>query len=120
MSIASRKTTSTNFQNETFLTDKCVLNTVTKIIGRRWTSEILLLIEKDVCRFSTIKEKLDGISDNVLSDCLNKLVGVNILEKKIYQQVPLKVEYFLTDNGKSLVNLLHNFCDWGKSHGNLK
>jgi DNA-binding HxlR family transcriptional regulator len=118
--MSLRKISSTNFQNEIFLDQKCVLNKVFKIIGKRWMSEILLLIEKDVCRFTTIKERLVGISDNVLSDCLNKLVGVNILEKKIYQQVPLKVEYYLTDSGRHLIELLHSLCRWGKTYGKLK
>lgn len=120
MSMSSRKTSSTNFQNEIFLDEKCVLNKVFNIIGKRWMSEILLLIEKDVRRFTTIKDRLGGISDNVLSDCLNKLVGVSILEKKIYQQVPLKVEYYLTDSGQRLIELLHNLCHWGKNYGKLK
>lgn len=118
--MSLRKTSSTNFQNEIFLDEKCVLNKVFKIIGKRWMPEILLLIEKDVCRFTTLKERLDGISDNVLSDCLTKLVGVNVLEKVIYRQVPLKVEYYLTDGGKRLTELLHNLCYWGKTYGNLK
>jgi len=118
--MSLRKTTSTNFQNEIFLDEKCVLNKVFKIIGKRWISEILLLIEKDVRRFTTIKDRLGGISDNVLSDCLSKLVRVNILEKKIYQEAPLKVEYYLTDSGRHLVGLLHNLCHWGKNSGKLK
>ena len=120
MSMSSRKTSSTNFRNEIFLDEKCVLNKVFKVVGKRWTPEILLLIEKDVRRFTTIKERLDGISDNVLSACLNKLVGVNVLEKMIYQQVPLKVEYSLTDSGRRLVGLLHDLCHWGKTNGRLK
>ena len=110
----NRKITSTNFVNETFLEERCVLNKVIKIIGKRWVSEILLLIEKDICRFSTVKEKLDGISDNVLSQNLNDLVLSGLLLKRIYQQVPLKVEYTLSQSGQTLVNHLHEICSWGK------
>jgi len=113
--MEKRKISSTNFVNETFLEERCVLNKVIKIIGKRWVSEILLLIEKDVCRFSALKEKLDGISDNVLSKSLNELVRWKLLQKRIYQQVPLKVEYSLSENGQSLVHQLHELCYWGKS-----
>jgi DNA-binding HxlR family transcriptional regulator len=116
MSMALRKISSTNALNETFLLEKCILNKVLKIIGRRWISEILLLVEKDVCRFSMIKEQLDAISDNVLSQSLSELVRSGLLKKKIYQQVPIKVEYSLSKTGKSLVNQLHQLCRWGKDN----
>lgn len=115
--MATRKLNSTNFENELFLEEKCVLNKVLKVIGQRWMSEILLLIEKDICRFSAIRENLDGISDNVLSESLNKLVKKDLLTKKIFQQVPLKVEYSLTNKGKSLVVHLHRLCEWGMKNG---
>ncbi len=110
----SRKTSSTNFVNETFLDEKCTLNKVLKIVGKRWISEILFLIEADIRRFTTIKEMLPGISDNVLSESLTKLVEAGLLEKEIYQQVPLKVEYYLTESGQTLVEHLHGLCRWGK------
>ncbi|AYN66373.1 transcriptional regulator [Euzebyella marina] len=80
-------------------------------------SEILFLIEKDICRFSEIKENLEGISDNVLSKNLNILSAAGILDKKIFNQVPLKVEYSLTQSGEQLVELLHELCSWGKLNG---
>ena len=112
--MGKRKRNSTNFSNEAFLEERCVLNKVVKIIGKRWASEILLLIEKDVCRFSGLKESLGEISDNVLSQSLNDLVRSELLHKKIFQEVPLKVEYTLSENGKSLVYQLHELCCWGK------
>ncbi len=114
--MATRKVSSTNALNETFLLEKCILNKVLKIIGKRWVSEILLLAEKDICRFSILKEKLDGISDNVLSQNLNELVKLQLLQKKIYQQVPLKVEYSLSKTGQGLVFQLHKLCSWGKEN----
>jgi DNA-binding HxlR family transcriptional regulator len=112
-----RKESSSNFINETFLEEKCVLNKVLKVIGQRWMSEILLLIEKDVCRFSTLKENLNGISDNVLSGSLNKLINANLLNREFFQQVPLKVEYSLSKKGKSLLIQLHQLCKWGRENG---
>jgi DNA-binding HxlR family transcriptional regulator len=109
-----RKISSVNFKNEIFLEERCVLNKVIKIIGRRWVTEILLLIEKDIRRFSALKETLDGISDNVLSHNLNQLVAAGLLEKQIYQQVPLKVEYYLSESGRKLLLQLHQLCGWGR------
>lgn len=114
MSMVSRKTGSSNFLNETFLEDRCVLNKVITIISKRWVSEILLLIEKDVNRFSELRNCLTGISDNVLSNNLSSLVKNGFLQKKVYQQISLNVEYSLTRSGKSLLTQLHQLCNWGK------
>lgn len=114
--MAVRKTNSTNFANEAFLEDRCVLNKVIKIMGKRWVPEILLLIEKDVRRFSALKEQLEGISDNVLGQSLNQLVKMDLLQKKIYNEVPLKVEYNLSAAGQSLMMQLHQLCSWGRMH----
>jgi DNA-binding HxlR family transcriptional regulator len=116
MSMAARKINSTNFANETFLEDRCVLNKVIKIIGKRWVPKILLMIEKDVRRFSALKEQLEGISDNVLGQSLNGLVKMNLLQKKIYNEVPLKVEYNLSAAGQTLMVQLHQLCSWGRLH----
>ncbi len=114
--MGNRKISSSNFVNEAFLEERCVLNKVIAIIGKRWVPEILLLIEKDVNRFSGLKETLEGISDNVLSNSLTELVKSGFLEKRIYEQVPLKVEYSLSESGLSLVNQLHELCSWGKEN----
>ena len=53
----NRKITFTNFVNEVSLEERCVLNKMIKIIGKRWVPEMLLLTEKDICMFSGIKKK---------------------------------------------------------------
>lgn len=112
----AKKSNSSNQVNERLLEERCVLNKVVKLIGKRWLSEILLLIENDVNRFSQLKSNLKGISDNVLSANLNDLIEAELLVKTIYQQVPMKVEYHLSGSGKEMLILLHQLCDWGKEN----
>ncbi|SEW37915.1 winged helix-turn-helix transcriptional regulator [Chitinophaga arvensicola] len=114
--MRQKKQNSTNTLNEHFLEERCTLNKVLKIIGKRWITEILILIEKDVYRFSQLKECLSGISDNVLSTALNELVERKLIRKEIYNQVPLKVEYQITDTGLEMLTVLHSLCAWGKKH----
>lgn len=114
--MSRKKETSTNALNDYYLDERCTLNKVLKIIGKRWVSEILILIEKEICRFSQMKQCLDGISDNVLSAVLNELVKAGLVKKEIFNQVPLKVEYHITDKGLKLTAIMHELCDWGKSH----
>lgn len=114
--MAEKKLNTSNKVNEALLEERCVLNKVLAITGKRWLAEILLLVENDIKRFSQLKANLDGISDNILSKNLNTLLTSGLLTKTIYQQVPVKVEYHLSDSGKKLVVLLHELCAWGRIH----
>lgn len=111
-----KKENSSNQINEMLLEERCVLNKVLKLTGKRWMAEILLLVENGINRFSQLKTHLDGISDNVLSHNLNALLSAGLVTKTIYQQVPLKVEYQLSGSGKKLLVLLHGLCSWGRDH----
>jgi DNA-binding HxlR family transcriptional regulator len=114
--MSKKKLSSTNTINEHYLDDRCTLNKVLKIIGKRWVAEVLLLITHDVSRFSQLKETLTGISDNVLSSVLNELVKSNLITKKIFNEVPLKVEYHITPSGSELTKVMHELCSWGKQN----
>lgn len=114
--MSTKKLNSTNTLNEYYLDERCTLNKVLRIVGKRWVSEILLLVKQDVSRFSNLKECLNGISDNVLSNVLNELVAAKLIDKEIFKEVPLRVEYRITDSGLELVKVLHDLCDWGKQN----
>lgn len=114
--MSQKKLNSTNTLNEYYLDERCTLNKVLRIVGKRWVSEILVLIKLEVSRFSNLKESLNGISDNVLSNVLNELVTAKLIEKEIFKEVPLRVEYRITDSGLALVKVLHELCDWGKEN----
>jgi DNA-binding HxlR family transcriptional regulator len=114
--MSQKKPNSTNSLNELYLDERCTLNKVLKIIGRRWVAEILVLIGNDITRFSQLKECLQGISDNVLSSVLNELVNSELITKEIFQQVPLRVEYHITKSGAELTAVMHDLCGWGKRH----
>ncbi|MCO5936284.1 helix-turn-helix transcriptional regulator [Mucilaginibacter sp. RB4R14] len=114
--MSQKKINSTNTLNEFYLEERCTLNKVLKIVGKRWVSEILLLIKQDVSRFSNLKECLNGISDNVLSSVLNELVNSKLIEKEILKQIPLRVEYRITESGLELTDIMHQLCAWGKVH----
>jgi DNA-binding HxlR family transcriptional regulator len=110
------KLNSSNQINEKLLEERCVLNKILKLTGKRWLAEILLLIESGVNRFSSLKNDMDGISDHVLSQNLNVLLSAGLLTKTTDQQVPVKVEYHLSQSGKELLVLLHGLCSWGKKY----
>nr|WP_294947137.1 helix-turn-helix domain-containing protein [uncultured Mucilaginibacter sp.] len=114
--MSTKKLNSTNTLNEHYLDDRCTLNKVLRMIGKRWVSEVLVLIGRGVPRFSKLKEILNGISDNVLANVLTELVKAELIEKEIFNEVPLRVEYRITASGLELANIMHDLCTWGKKN----
>ena len=114
--MANKKITSTNAMNRDFVEDRCTLNKVLRIIGKRWVAEVLVLIRNDVSRFSQLKECLAGISDNVLATVLSELVKEALIEKQIFGEIPVRVEYKVTGKGRELTDLMSMLCKWGKLH----
>ena len=89
------------------------------IFGGKWKPRILCLLDiKGVCRYKDIKQLTPGISDNVLTVTMKELIAAQLVERTQYNEIPLRVEYSLTDKGKELIPVLHSICIWvAKSYG---
>jgi DNA-binding HxlR family transcriptional regulator len=83
------------------------------VLGRRWSLLILKnLCTKEVIRFNEFKKLLSGISSTVLADRLLELEREGLVSKKIYPQIPPKVEYSLTIRAKELGVILRELGKW--------
>ena len=83
------------------------------IFGGKWKPRILCLLNiRGVMRYRDIKELTPGITDNVLANTMKDLIAAQLVERKQYNEVPLRVEYSLTDTGRSLIPVLHSICEW--------
>lgn len=88
-----------------------------EIIGDRWTILILRDLFLDGPKKNQeLQDSLKGISPNILSDRLKKLVQYNLIERVIYTENPPRYEYQLTKKGNSLRPVLEELRDWGKTH----
>lgn len=76
------------------------------IVGCKWSIRILNSIRQGVNRPGAIARSIDGLTTKVQNDCLNKMVGFNILEKIAYPEVPPRVEYNLTQFGQRFTVIL--------------
>ena len=84
-----------------------------EVLGRRWSLLILKnLCTKEVIRFNEFKKLLSGISSTVLADRLLELEREGLVSKKIYPQIPPKVEYSLTVRAKELGVILRKLGKW--------
>ena len=95
------------------LEKKCEILDIWDVLGRRWSLLILKnLSSKPVIRFNELKRSLKDISNTVLSDRLSEREKEGLITKKIYPEIPLKVEYSLTTKAKDLEPILQNLGKW--------
>jgi DNA-binding HxlR family transcriptional regulator len=98
---------------------QCDIDEIWSVLGKTWALLILKkLTENEVTRFNEIKKAIPQISNTVLSERLHELEEHGLITKKIYAQVPIRVEYSVTkqtrDLGKILERLDHWVIKWRK------
>ena len=91
----------------------CPLEAALEAVSGKWKTRIVgTLYRKGSVRFGDIKKELDGVSDAVLSSVLRELQEYGVVERIAYNEVPLRVEYSLTENGMKLVPIFRSLCLW--------
>lgn len=91
----------------------CPIRNVVARFGNKWSLIVLLIInDAGTVRFNELCRMIPDISTRVLSGTLKTLEADGLIDRKVYAQVPPKVEYRLTDTGKSLVPIIHQLTDW--------
>lgn len=95
----------------------CVGNTM-KIIGSKWTALILRELCQGTKRFGEIQKAVGSISPKTLSLRLSQLETEGIVDKKVFAEIPLHVEYSLTKRGESLREIIVKMYEWGAKHSN--
>lgn len=94
---------------------KCGVEKTLKIIGSKWTMNILHNLFSGKKRFGELQKSLIGISPKTLSVRLRELEKEKIIYKKVFAEVPLHVEYSLTVKGKSLKDIFKKMTLWGEA-----
>lgn len=92
------------------------IKTTLDVMGGKWKPLILFLLSTETMRFSELQHQIDGITQKMLTQQLRDLEADGIVSRKVYPQIPPKVEYSLTAHGKTLVPLLLDMEKWGKDH----
>ena len=110
--MTERKTSSTNYRNQSFLEEKCSLNELLDLVSKRWFTDVLFCIQEGNNRFKHIKDDLKFISDTILSDRLKLLERYGLITRTDFDEIPPKVEYALTDKGDELAALLEQMCEF--------
>ena len=87
--------------------------TLSLINGKYKMTILYTLMEFEVVRFNEMKKYINEISYKTLSSTLKELEADQLVHRKEYPQIPPKVEYSLTERGKSLIPILDGMCEWG-------
>jgi DNA-binding HxlR family transcriptional regulator len=95
---------------------QCPTREVLDRIADKWSVLIIQRLSGGTLRFAQIRRSVDGISQKVLTNTLRGLERDGILTRRIYASVPPRVEYSLTDLGRSLVGLVAGICSWAESN----
>ncbi|MGI0058096.1 MAG: winged helix-turn-helix transcriptional regulator [Nitrosarchaeum sp.] len=92
---------------------ECQADEIWKVLGKTWALLVLKkLTEKEAARFNEIKKAIPQISNTVLSERLRELEEQGLIIKKIYAQVPIRVEYSLTKQARDLGKILELLDEW--------
>src|SRR5438034_4591423 len=83
-----------------------------ELVGKRWTGAILLVLLDGPLRFSEIRQLVPDLSDRLLSERLKELEGEEILERKVLEGAPVRVEYGLTSKGQALEPAVRALKSW--------
>lgn len=95
----------------------CKVDDALGILVGKWKPLILLhLLQSGTNRFSELKRILPGITQKMLTQQLRELEEEDIISRKVYPQVPPKVEYSITEYGRSLEPVLDVMHEWGTKH----
>jgi len=85
-------------------------------IADKWTVLIVGALAQETKRFNQLRKEVDGISQKMLTQVLRSMERDGLLIRTVYPTIPPKVEYKLTQQGKSLTHLLANIRDWSEQH----
>lgn len=94
----------------------CPTEATLAVIGGRWKVPILWNLLPGVCRFGELSRKLGGVTQKMLTQQLRELEADGLVHRKVYPEVPPRVEYSLTDLGKSLQPVIGALSDWGQTY----
>jgi DNA-binding HxlR family transcriptional regulator len=99
----------------------CPIRNILSRFGDKWSMLVLFLLnrsETGVMRFNEIRRFMSDCSQKMLSQTLKNLEQSHLVHREVYPEVPPRVEYSLTDTGKSLMPVLTALIDWGNEHFN--
>ena len=99
--------------NDSCKPEKCPIEIMLDVIGGKWKPMIIYYLLEDTKRFGELQRLLSSVTRQMLTQHLRELEIDGIVHREVYRQVPPKVEYSLTELGRTLTPVLYHMLDWG-------
>lgn len=107
----------TKIESQSALFPDCPIRNVLSRIGDKWSMLVLFTLERHgVLRFNGLKLYIPDISKKMLSTVLKVLEADGLVARRVYAEMPPRVEYSLTERGMTLIPLIDNLIDWAKNN----
>ena len=91
----------------------CPVDLTLSVIGGRWKSLVFWNLRDGAKRYGEMKKILVGINDKMLTQVLRELEKSGVVNRKVYEAIPPKVEYSLTQEGQTLLPVMQLMSEWG-------
>lgn len=101
---------------ETCKSQTCPITLTLTIIGGKWKPIIIWQLRENCLRFGELQRRIPGVTQKMLTQQLRELESDGIIHREIYPVIPPKVEYSLTEHGRTLLPILQEMARWGKTH----
>jgi DNA-binding HxlR family transcriptional regulator len=98
----------------------CAMDVTMDFIGGKWKTVVLWYLRNKTLRFGELKKQIPDITEKMLSLQLKSLEEDGLIKREVYAEVPLRVEYSMTDFGKSLNPVLEAIAKWGRNLGDTQ
>ncbi|MEM1081277.1 MAG: helix-turn-helix domain-containing protein [Pseudomonadota bacterium] len=94
----------------------CPIRDVVSQVGDKWSALVLFALVDGADRFNSLKSRVVGVSQRMLTKTLRKLEREGYVSRTVYAEVPVKVEYALTPMGEALIGPLYQLAQWAEQH----
>ncbi len=108
--VTKERTKDTHSNNQEY---SCPVEATLGVIGGKWKPLILWQLKEETLRYNALQQTLPGISPRMLTKQLRELEKDGLVNRYMYPEIPPRVEYSLTDFGKTIIPVLESLAQWG-------
>ncbi len=94
----------------------CPLKKAWDVVGGKWKIQLLCALKNDgTTRYGELKRKIKGVTNTMLASSLKELEADGMIDRVQYNEMPLRVEYSISEKGESIIGALSHLAAWGKA-----